>query len=549
MSLQVSPMAPIPADTIRVAHTAFPKGTLCLQIRDTLGPLYEDAEFAALFSPTGQPAAAPARWALVLVLQFAEGLSDRQAADAVRGRIDWKYALALELTDPGFDASVLSAFRTRLIQGGAAHLLLEPLLRRLEERDLLKARGTQRTDSTHILAAIRILNRLELVGETMRYALNRLAVAAPAWLRAHMQPAWGERYSHRVENYQLPKADADRQQLATTIGADGFALLRAAYAPEAPPEVRDAPAVEVLRHIWLQQYYGGSPPPRWRQEPDVPPAAQLIHSPYDLDARYSLQHGSAWVGYKAHATETCDDDTPHVITHVETTPATTPDDNMLGPIHAALAEQALLPREHLVDCGYTDAETLVKSAQDYGVHIVGPVAADPSWQAREGTGFDKSQFLVDWDQQVVTCPMGKQSLSWHPHTYPQSGRRWEVRFARKDCTPCPHRAQCTRAKKEPRIVGLQAREQYEALQAARQYQTTEAFKEHYAMRAGIESTLSQGVRAFDLRRSRYLGLAKTHLQHILIAVAMNLKRVMAWFTHPQPTKPYVAPFTALVSSG
>ena len=200
MSLQVSPMAPIPTDTIRVAHAAFPKGTLCLQIRDTLGPLYEDAEFAALFSPTGQPAEAPARLALVLVLQFAEGLSDRQAADAVRGRIDWKYALALELTDPGFDASVLSEFRTRLIQGGAAHLLLEPLLRRLEERDLLKARGTQRTDSTHILAAIRTLNRLELVGESMRYALNRLAVAArsvaagpyAAGLGRALQPPGGE---------------------------------------------------------------------------------------------------------------------------------------------------------------------------------------------------------------------------------------------------------------------------------------------------------------------------------------------------------------------
>ena len=218
------------------------------------------SQFAALFSSTGQPAEAPARLALVLVLQFAEGLSDRQAADAVRGRIDWKYALALELTDPGFDASVLSEFRTRLIQGGAEHLLLEPLLRRLEERDLLKARGTQRTDSTHILAAIRTLNRLELVGETMRYALNRLAVAAPAWLRAHLQPAWGERYSHRVENYRFPKADADRQQLAATIGADGFALLQAAYAPDAPPEVRGAPAVEVLRQIWVQQYYGAESP-------------------------------------------------------------------------------------------------------------------------------------------------------------------------------------------------------------------------------------------------------------------------------------------------
>ena len=549
MSLQASPMVPIPPETARVAHAAFPKGTLCLQIRDTLGPLYADAQFAALFSPTGQPAEAPARLALVLILQFAENLSDRQAADAVRGRIDWKYALGLELTDPGFDASVLSEFRTRLVHGGAEALLLEPLLRQLEAHDLLKARGTQRTDSTHILAAIRTLNRLELVGETMRYALNCLAVAAPAWLQAPLHPAWGERYSHRVEHYRLPKAEAERQQLAAAIGADGFTLLRAAYAPEAPPTVREAPAVEVLRQMWVQQYDGPDDPPRWRQEPDVPPTAQLIHSPYDLDARSSLQHGCAGVGYKAHATETCDDDTPHVITPVETTPATTPDDHMLEPIHAALAEQALLPRDHLVDCGYTDSETLVKSAQDYGVHIVGPVAADPSWQAREGTGFDTSQFLVDWDQQVVTCPMGKQSISWHPHTSPQSGMRWEARFARKDCTPCPHRAQCTRAKKEPRIVGLQAREQYEALQAARQYQTTAAFKEHYAMRAGVESTLSQGVRAFDLRRSRYLGLAKTHLQHMLIAVGINLKRVMAWVSHPQPTQPYISPFAALISSG
>ena len=200
MSLHAAPSTPIPAETVRVAHAAFPKGTLCMQMRDTLGPLYEDGQFAALFSSTGQPAEAPARLALVLVLQFAEGLSDRQAADAVRGRIDWKYALALELTDPGFDASVLSEFRTRLIQGDAEHLLLEPLLRRLEERDLLKARGTQRTDSTHILAAIRTLNRLELVGETMRYALNRLAVIAPGVVaRPHaasmgrtLQPPGGE---------------------------------------------------------------------------------------------------------------------------------------------------------------------------------------------------------------------------------------------------------------------------------------------------------------------------------------------------------------------
>src|SRR5499433_3123906 len=275
MSLQASPMVPIPAETARVAHAAFPKGTLCLQIRDTLGPLYADAQFAALFSPTGQPAEAPARLALVLVLQCAEGLADRQAADAVRGRIDWQYALALELTDPGFDASVLSEFRTRLLHGEAEHLLLETLLTLLQEHGLLKARGTQRTDATHVLAASRTLNRLELVGETMRYALNRLAVVVPAWLRAPMPPAWPERYGSRVEHYRFPKADAARQRLAATIGADGFALLQAAYAPEAPPEGRAALAVEVLRQVWLQQYYGPDDPPRWRQAPDVPPAAQL----------------------------------------------------------------------------------------------------------------------------------------------------------------------------------------------------------------------------------------------------------------------------------
>ena len=253
----------------------------------------------------------------------------------------------------------------------------------------------------------------------------------------------------------------------------------------------------MLRQIWVQPYDGPEHPPRWRHAPDVPPAAQLIHAPDDVEARYRLKHGSPWVGYKAHATETCDEDTPQVITPVETTPATTPDDHMWETIHPALAAKDLRPRQQLVDCGSTDAETFVQSAKDDGITIVGPVAADPSGQAREGTGFDTSPLLVDWDQQVVTCPMGQQSLSWHPHTYPQSGMRWEARLARKDCTPCPYRAPCTRAKQEPRIVGLQAREPYEALQAARHHQTTEAFKEHYAMRAGIERTRSQGVRAFD----------------------------------------------------
>jgi transposase len=199
-----------------------------------------------------------------------------------------------------------------------------------------------------------------------------------------------------------------------------------------------------------------------------------------------------------------------VIVNVATTPATTPDDHMVEVIHASLAPRELLPAEHLVDKGYADADVLVASQQKYDVAIVGPVAGDPSWQARTDEGFDKSQFLVDWDRQVVTCPAGKQSLSWLPNTYPKNGMVWEVRFARKDCTPCPHRAQCTRAKKEPRIIGLQAREQYEALQEARKRQTTEEFRQQYAPQAGIESAHAQGIRRCGLRQARYVGLAKTH---------------------------------------
>jgi transposase len=375
--------------------------------------------------------------------------------------------------------------------------------------------------------------------------LNRLAAVAPTWLQTHLQLAWLERYGARVENYRLPKTEAARQRLAGTIGADGFALLQAVYAPETPPEVRTEPAVDGLRRIWVQQYYGPDDPPRWRHDGDVPPSPLLIHSPYDLEARYSLKRGMAWIGYKVHVTETCDDDTPHVITHVETTPATTPDDKMLETIHAALAEHALLPQEHLVDCGYTDSEILVGSEQEYGVTIVGPVAADPSWQAREGTGFDNSAFTIDWETHAATCPQGKQSRKWQPDKDVAGQDVIQIRFAKKDCQACPMRTACTRAKTEPRTLTVRTQGYHEVLQAARQRQRTVEFKAQYAKRAGIEGTLSQGVRAFDLRRSRYIGLAKTHLQHILIATAVNLVRVVAWLTDPRPQKRRAAPLAAL----
>src|SRR5262245_51111732 len=219
MSLHSRPVDPLPEETARVARAVFPTGHPYLRLADELGTLFTDDLFAGLYPRLGQPALAAWRLALVTILQFAEGLSDRRAADAVRSRIDWKYVLRLELSDPGFDASILSEFRTRLIAGGAETLLLETLLTWCRERQLLTARGRQRTDSTHVLAAVRALNRVELAAETMRHALNRLAVIAPEWLRSISEPTWLERYSRRAEDDRQGTSEA-REALARTIGAD-----------------------------------------------------------------------------------------------------------------------------------------------------------------------------------------------------------------------------------------------------------------------------------------------------------------------------------------
>jgi transposase len=500
-------------------------------LRDELGPLYDDALFADLFPSRGQPAEAPWRLALVTVLQFAEDLPDRQAAEAVRSRIDWKYLLGLELTDSGFDASVLCEFRARLVAGAAEQRLLDRLLTLARERGLLKPRGRQRTDSTHVLAAIHVLNRLECVGETLRHALNSLAVVAPEWLREQVSADWYERYGSRVDNYRLPKADAEREALAEVIGTDGGRLLEAVWAPTAPPWLRQVPAIDVLRRVWVQQYHAPDETGRvrWRQAGELPPGALLIVSPYDPAARCGGKRDLAWIGYKTHLTETCDDDRPHLVTHVESTPGATTDVEMTASVHAALAQKDLLPGEHLVDTGYLAAKLLVSSQADYGVDLVGPLPGDSSWQALANEGFAFADFAIDWAAEQVTCPSGQTSYIWTPARDRHGNDVIHVAFRRADCAQCPARPNCTRATASGRELTLRPREEHLAVQAARHRQTTSAFKEGYARRAGVEGTLSQAVHRAGLRRARYLGLAKTHLQHLATAAALNMLRLGAWF--------------------
>ena len=530
MSLHPEALPPVPESTAAVARKIFAKGNRYLTIRDELGVFYQDEAFAALYPTRGQAAETPWRLALVLVFQFMEGLADREAADAVRSRIDWKYALSLELTDPGFDASVLSEFRQRIITGSQEEYLLDALLRHLVGAGLLKARGRQRTDSTHVLAAVRALNRYACIGETMRHCLNTLASVAPDWLRPYLQPAWVDRYAKRFDDYCLPASVSERLALVTAIGQDGRTLLEAVYSPAAPPWLRQVPAVETLRLVWLQQFYAAAPgePLRWREQADQPPAGQLLHTPYDVEARYSTKRDTHWVGYKVHLTESCAPDEPHVITHVLTTPATEPDFAAAPTIHAGLAAKNLLPQEHLLDAGYVDAELLVASPAAFQVTVIGPLSEEHSWQAKAGTGYNLTAFQFDWAAHRATCPQGNVSTKWSA-THDHLGTPIiNIRFGAAQCRQCPARQLCTRSTSAPRHLTVRPQPVHEALQAARQQQHTADFRTRYRARAGIEGTLAQGVRALDLRRSRYVGFAKTHLQHVLTAVALNLCRVADW---------------------
>ncbi|WP_234312181.1 transposase [Streptomyces griseus] len=379
--------------------------------------------------------------AAVTVLQFAENLTDRAAAHRVRFGMDVKYALGMELDDPGFDASVLSEFRARLVEHGLEERALDLLLTTLKDKGLVKAGGRQRTDSTRVLAAVRDLNRLELAGETLRAALESLACAVPDWL-AEAVPIrpWTERYGPRIDSWQLPSSQAQRTELALTYGRDGFALLEEAHAADAPVWLRELPAVQVLRAVWLQNYTRTVTETerevKRRESEDLPPSRLRLTSPYDLDARYGLKQGSWWTGYKVHISETCDSKEEEkdlladggsapgsgsaaagplrIITNIATTDATVTDAEMTEPVHHMLAARDLLPAEHYLDSGYPSAELIVGMKQSFGVTLVTPVLLDSSPQARSGAGFSRTAFIIDWENRQATCPRGRNSTWWSP---------------------------------------------------------------------------------------------------------------------------------------
>jgi len=547
MSLQPQKLPEIPEETARIAKILFPQGNKYMWLREELDAIYQDEQFLSCYPKTGQLAEQPWRLAMMSVIQYMENYTDRQAAEALKTRIDLKYALSLELTDPGFDFSVLSEFRGRLQASGAEEVIVTAFLDLCRKKGWLKERGKQRTDSTHVEAAIRVTNRFVCAGETLRAALNSLAVIVPDWLIKHVPLEWHVRYEKRTEDYRFPKEATKFTKMIEQLGQDGYDLLTWVREADAPIWLREIPAVEILRTVWIQQFFVEEGKVKHRSNTDLPPASKMIVSPYDSEARFSVKRETEWTGYKAHFTETCDDDLPHLIIHVETTQATVQDVEMTERIHQALEQKQLLPAEHLLDAGYIDAEHLVTSEKLFGVEIIGPVGERGKKTAKGPDFYGKEHFVIHWEKEEVTCPEGKTSKKWTEKQKENGKIEIRARFGQTECRLCEARSRCTSAAVNPRQIVLHPQEQHEALQAAREQQTTKEFQERYATRSGIEGTISQGVRANDLRVSRYLGLEKTHLKHLLTATAMNVTRLYHWWRGDTPALSRISCFAALAA--
>jgi transposase len=532
--LQSMPVGPIPDNTSCVAKAAIPDGNTYTKLRDHLGTIFDDSQFVHLFSQRGQPASAPWRLSLVTIMQFAERLSDRDAAEAVRTRIDWKYLLGLELTDPGFDYSILSRFRDRLIEGHAEMSLLQRLLEKCKSLGLLRERSDMRTDSTHVLASIRKMNRSELVGETLRAALNVLSTVDPNWVSVNVDASWYLKYGRR---FGYPRETLSKEAIITAaedIGRDGMALLERVWREEAPPYLRSLPAVETLRQCWVSQFWTDNGTVRWRHAGNLPPVPIRIDSPYDVEARYCIKRSTEWVGYKVHLTEICSSGAPHLITNVDTTTAHAPDAAHVARGQDELARRKLLPNRQLVDGSYIGSQIVLESQRNHGIELVGPVKQN--WHhAQVTSGYDLSAFKIDWDGHFAICPQGKKSTGWWSAISHTGRLTVHTKFSRTDCAKCTVNKLCTKnAAKNSRKLGLLPREEHEWLAATRIEQRTPEWKQLYNKRAGIEGTISQGVRSVGLRRSRYRGLPKTHLQNVAVACAINLQRLTDYWAGVPP---------------
>lgn len=518
MSLQCKLSREVPPDTAKLGQTLYPPESLHRQIGDRLQELLPgEEEFGFLYAKTGRNAISPLMLSLVLIFQFLERVPDRQAAEMVVSRIDWKYACHLPLTYKGFDFTDLHAFRERLKAHGQERLVFEGLLERLKGLGLVRARGRVRTDSTHVVAVVADLSQLELVQESIRVALLAAVGAGGDWADGALPPSFQEQYQERQSLYGLSQAQV-RQGLEKG-GKDGFWLLE--QLDQAPVgAVRQLREVKVLRQVLGQQYPEG---PEAGPVSKRPASKEVIASPHDSEARRGSKRGHHWTGYKAQISETCEEDLPRLIVDLEVTGALDNDAPQLPLIQERLGQREVMPAEHLVDRGYMSGANIARS-HDQGIELVAGALQDTGGPE----GFRQADFDIDEEGHQATCRAGHSSSFWSESLTEGGLIEVKLRFGAHFCRECGFFGRCTTS---PQGRSLTLHPYRHLLQGHREQAASDQYRDRLKLRVGVESTISEATRGHGLRQARYRGRQGAQLQASFTAAAIDLKRVARWWAH------------------
>ena len=506
-------------------------------VGEQLSEFVRDEDFLSVYSAEGKPAISPSVLALVCVLQAMECLSDRMAAHMVVARIDWKYALRVPLGYKGFDPSVLCEFRSRLAKPSSAdQIVFDRLIERARSLGLLDSRR-QRTDSVSILSCAGDLSRLEMVRETLRLGLEAIARLDRTWVKEQVPKDVLEKYAERLEHGRLinehgEKGKVATKQMLTEIGVHGQWLLAQLTQPNAPKGGMGLPEIQTLKTVWDQQFSEKTEQIGLRKKVTTP-RKDMIKTPHDSEARHAKKREIGWDGYKSHSSESVPEDPeihPRLITDVLTTESTTTDRTSLNAIQTRLEARGIKPSEHLVDAGYVSGPA-IQNCRDKGIDLVGPIQMDSSAQAKVGLGLD--QFAIDYEREQATCPQGHVSIHWSRKLDPNSTTRINVSFDPAVCQLCPLVKQCVTGKSyKGRILGIGPT--HEITRQRRIDQKTQQFRSRYRKRAGMEATIGLQVRRYHMRRSKYVGLAKTALRNLMIGTAINLTRIASFLAGHRP---------------
>ncbi len=512
MSLKQAFPKEIPARTRDAVEAMLPADSVCRLLGEKAEEIIDESALAAMYHQTGRGGINPVLLCFVLVLQFMDKLPDRRTAEMVKVRMDWKYALRQELNWPGFDYSSLCNFRKRLYAHGQEYLMFEQVLAYLSRSGYVKSKR-QRTDATHVLAAVERLSRLELVWETLRLALDALINADAKWVCQVLPVSFVKFNSQKRSEFRLSPAQTKEALLAA--GQDGFWLL-SQIAQHGQAAWQDLPEIITLSQVLSQQFDQGDEDGEsgLKAKANIDAKGDVITSPHEPSVRYSRKgKETAWLGYKAQVTETVDGAFP-VITDIGIHSANEADGKALEEILKRLAQRGLLPEKQYVDQAYCNGKTLQDSEQK-GLDLRGFIGSN----SRKPVGFRLQDFDVDVERRQARCPAGKKATVFNPSS--QHDVAWNVRFG-KQCQRCPFNSLCTT---EKRGRSLEISPYHQQLTKRRREQTSAGFVKEMHARARIESTIGELTRRHGLRQNRYRGQKKATLQAAFTATAVNLKRL------------------------